>query len=283
MFTKLSEYKDKYKHIAFTREDGILVMRFHTDGGPFQWSAMPDGPQHTAGAAFYDVGHDPETKIVIITGTGDRWCTGYGPPSDYPEQDGVTPLWWDALYRAERDLFFNLLHIPVPVIGVVPGPASYHPEILLLSDVVLAAPETYFADDSHISVGVVPGDGIQIVWEMLIGPNRTRAMQYLNQRIEAEEALRLGIVAELHPRDKLMARAMEVARDLIARCTPVTLRSARLTMTENIRRRIATEHAGSYALEGLAQVMRPQLAKEPDVEVWRRDHPKAGTIKVGHD
>jgi hypothetical protein len=54
-------------------------------------------------------------------------------------------------------------------------------------------------------------------------------------------------------------------------------------MTNYIRRRIVNEHIGGYALEGLAQVMRPQLAKEPDVNVWTKRHPKAGSIKIGHD
>jgi hypothetical protein len=38
-----------------------------------------------------------------------------------------------------------------------------------------------------------------------------------------------------------------------------------------------------YALEGLAQVMRPQLQSAPDVEVWTPTHKNAGTIKIGHD
>ena len=282
MFTRLEEYKDKYKNIKFERRNGILQIAFHTDGGPLLWSAMPDGPQHTAGMAFHDVGHDPENKIIIITGTGDRWCTDYD-VKEYPDPAGVTPLWWDQLFRAERDLITNLLNLPVPVIGVVNGPCSYHGEIVLLSDVLLGANDLYFADDSHISVGVVPGDGIQTIWEMLVGPNRARHMQYLRQKIGAKESLALGIVGELHPRDKLLARAWEVAEDLINRCSQVTLRSSRATMTENIRRRIFSEHTGSYALEGLAQIMRPQLEKEPDVDVWVKGHPKAGSIKIGHD
>lgn len=282
MFTRLDDYKDKYKNIKFERRDDILQITFHTNGGPLLWSAMPDGPQHTAGAAFHNVSHDPENRVVIITGSGDRWCTGYD-EREYPDQEGVTPLWWDYLYRAEHDLLMNLLDIPVPVISAINGPCTYHGEILLLSDVVLAADDTFIADDAHIAVNVVPGDGIQTIWELLVGPNRARHMQYLHQKIPAEEAVALGIVAELHPRAKLLDRAWEVARDLTARCSPVTLRNSRSTMTHNIRRRIVSEHMGSYALEGLAQVMRPQLAKEPEVNVWTKLHPKAGSIKIGHD
>jgi enoyl-CoA hydratase/carnithine racemase len=282
MFTRLADYENKYKNLKFERRDGVLQVTFHHEGKEFLWSAMPDGPQYMFGSAFRDIGHDPENKIIIFTGTGDRWCTGYD-AGVYPDPAAVTPLWWDQLFRAERDLLMNLLNIPVPIIAVVNGPCSYHGEIPLLSDVVLAADDTYFADDSHITVGVVPGDGIQTIWEMLVGPNRARHMQYLIQKIDVQEALRLGFVGEVHPRAKLLPRAWEVAQDLLKRCSPVTLRATRGTMTENMRRRLFSEHTGSYAMEGLAQIMRPQLTKEPDVDLWAKGHPKAGSIKIGHD
>jgi enoyl-CoA hydratase/carnithine racemase len=282
MFTRLDEYQHKYKNIRFERRNGVLELAFHTNDGPLLWSAMPDGPQHTAGSAFYDVAHDPENRLLILTGTGDRWCTEYD-AREYPDAESVTPLWWDQLFRAERDLITNLLNIPVPVIGIANGPCSYHAEILLLSDVLFAADDAYFADASHLAVNVAPGDGIQTIWEMLLGPNRARHLQYLNQRLEPREALALGFVAELHPRGALSARAWEVAHDLLSRCSPMTLRAARATMTENIRRRLFSEHTGSYALEGLAQIMRPQLAREPPVDVWSKEHPRRGSIKIGHD
>jgi enoyl-CoA hydratase/carnithine racemase len=282
VFTRLEDYKNKFPNIRFERRNAILQITFHTNGGPFVWSALPDGPQHTAGEAFHDVAHDPENRVVIITSVGDQWCVEYD-ATRLPDQAGVTPLWWDYLFRAERDLLQNLLNIPVPVIGVMNGPATYHAEILLLSDVLFAAEDAYIADDSHIYAGVVPGDGIQTVWDILVGPNRTRAMQYLHQKIPAKQALDLGIVAEVHPREALLPRAWEVAEDLIARCSPVTLRNSRSTMTDNIRRRLAAEHLGSYALEGLAQVMRPQLTQMAGVEVWPKGDPRAGSIKIGHD
>jgi len=282
MFTSLPEYRDKYRNLTFERTDGVLLVRFTTNGGPLLWSAMPDGPQHELGAAFHDIGHDPENRIVIMAGTGDRWCTDYD-LDHFPDPENVTPLWWDYLYRAERDLLANLLDIPVPVISVVPGPATYHAEVPLLADVVLASDDALFRDDSHVTVGVVPGDGIQVVWRMLVGPNRARAMQYLQQSIEVDEAIRLGFVAEKHPRERLLDRAFEIARDLIARCSPVTLRNSRHAMTEYLRRSIFSEHAGSYAWEGLAQVMRPQLENAAPVEVWHSRHPRRGTIRAGHD
>ena len=284
MFTYLETYKDKYDNFKFERrDDGVLLMTVHTNGGKMYWSPLPDGPQHAFGSVFYDIAHDPENRILILTGTGDEWCTELDMSRLGGGTGNVTPLWWDYLFRAERDIFTNLLNVPNPIIAAINGPVGYHGEIPLLSDVVLATPDTYFTDNSHVCVGVVPGDGIQIMWEMLIGPNRSRAFQYLHQRISAQEAIQLGFVAELHPREKVVSRAYEIAQNLLETCTPVMLRNTRAVLTENIRRRIHTEHTGSYALEGLAQVMRPNLVGEPNVEVWPPSHPLHGKMRLGHD
>jgi hypothetical protein len=39
--TKFSDYQNRFKTISFRREDGILEMRFHTDGGPLRWGFVP--------------------------------------------------------------------------------------------------------------------------------------------------------------------------------------------------------------------------------------------------
>ena len=67
---RFDDYATKYQTIRMERRDGILQMTFHTDGGPLQWGLLPHGefPQ-----AFRDVGSDPDTKVVILTGTGDTY------------------------------------------------------------------------------------------------------------------------------------------------------------------------------------------------------------------
>ena len=62
----LEQYANKFQNIKMERRDGILQLTFHTNGGPLQWGGVPhqEFPQ-----AFADVGSDPETRVVIITGT----------------------------------------------------------------------------------------------------------------------------------------------------------------------------------------------------------------------
>ena len=62
------EYSRKYQTVRMERQDGILQITFHSDGGPLQWGAVPheEFPQ-----AFHDIGSDPDNRVVIMTGTGD--------------------------------------------------------------------------------------------------------------------------------------------------------------------------------------------------------------------
>ena len=62
--------------------------------------------------------------------------------------------------------------------------------------------------------GVVPGDGVQTVWPMVLGRNRARYFLLMGQKLSAQELLECGAVNEVLPKEQLMDRAWEVARYL---------------------------------------------------------------------
>ena len=68
--TRFEDYAGKYQTVRMERTDGILQMTLHTNGGPFQWGAVP---HQELPEAFADIGRDPENQIVIMTGTGDAF------------------------------------------------------------------------------------------------------------------------------------------------------------------------------------------------------------------
>src|SRR5262249_62103212 len=113
----------------------------------------------------------------------------------------------DRIHWEGRPLLMNLLSIEVPVISAINGPAWRHSEIPLLCDIVLAAETARFQDSAHFTSEVVPGDGMHIVYPLLLGMNRGRYFLLTGQTLDAAEAMRLGLVAEVLPRDKLLPRA----------------------------------------------------------------------------
>jgi enoyl-CoA hydratase/carnithine racemase len=146
-------------------------------------------------------------------------------------------------------LLDNLLAIPVPV----NGPALIHAEIAVLSDIVLAAEHAVFSDLAHIPGGAVPGDGVQTVWPMLLGPNRGRYFLLTGERLSAQEALRLGVVGEVLPAGDLLPRARALAHQLAALPVP-TLRHTRMVLVRHLRQRLRDELGLGLAVEALAMI-----------------------------
>jgi enoyl-CoA hydratase/carnithine racemase len=247
----LDQYADRYPSIRLTRTDGILQMTLHTDGGPLLWGVEP---HEELGYCFADVGADPENEIVILTGSGDDFIADMAPGN----LGEVTPGGWDRILGDGRRLLMNLLEIPVPVIAAVNGPALIHNELAVLSDLVIAAEHATFQDLPHYQSGLVPGDGMQIVWQQLLGPNRARWFLLTGQTLSAQEALALGVVGQVLPRDELLPRAWELARDLKRR--PVlTRRYSRHVLVQQYKRLMLDELGLGLALEGLAAVdFRPE-------------------------
>jgi enoyl-CoA hydratase/carnithine racemase len=241
--TPLSEYRDRFAHVAIRREEGIIELRLHTDGGPLMWG---DGPHSELGACFDLVGQDRENRVVIITGTGDRFMTRID--SSWVGQ--MTPAKWDRIYYNGKRLLANLLNIEVPVIAAVNGPARVHAEIAVLSDITLASETAEFQDAPHFRLGNVPGDGVHLVWEALLGPNRGRYFLLTGEKLSAEKALALGVVNEVLPPQLLQNRAWELAKDL-SKQTDTTLRYARVALTQNLRKMVLDGLGYGLALEGL--------------------------------
>src|SRR4029450_2766539 len=97
------------------------------------------------------------------------------------------------------------------------GPVFRRPEIPLLSDIVLAAEETTFQDSAHFQGTNVPGDGVHIVFPLLMGTNRGRYFLLTGQTISSAQAKELGLVNEVLPRVELLPRAWVLARQIMER------------------------------------------------------------------
>jgi enoyl-CoA hydratase/carnithine racemase len=235
-----------FEHVAVTREDDIVELRFHTDGGPLTWTARA---HREIGDAVYEVGGDPTVKVVIVTGTGEAFCTridGDSFAASFTAGGSYDEIWWEG-----KRLLKALVDIDPLVIGAVNGPALIHAELVALADVVVAAETSVFADKAHFQTGGVPGDGVHLVWPALLGTTRGNYFLLTGQEIGASEALRLGVVNEVVPPDALAARAWELAREFSTRSVEV-LRYTRDALAMSRRAMVANALSHGLAVEGLA-------------------------------
>ena len=107
---------------------------------------------------------------------------------------------------------------------------------------------------------MVPGDGMHIVYPLLLGFNRARYFLLTGQTIGAQEAHQLGLVAEVLPQDKVLARAWELAEDLAKRPT-LLLRYTRLLFTDYLKKRLHELLGYGLAMESLALLEKPEAPK----------------------
>jgi enoyl-CoA hydratase/carnithine racemase len=243
--TKFANYRDSFPNARLTRSpSGVLEVALHSDGGTLVFN----GHTHEQFVdLFHVIGSDRDNRVVILTGSGGAFMESISPEGF----DFFSPRGFDKIYREGKKVLMNILDIEVPMIAAVNGPMRLHTEYVLLADIVLATPATVFQDKPHFDFGIVPGDGVNLLWPEVIGSVRGRYFLLTRQELDAETAKDWGAVNEIVPAEALLARAREIAEGLAA-LPPLTSRYTRIALTQKLRR-IIDEGAGyGLALEGIS-------------------------------
>src|SRR6202166_2205864 len=201
MPTFQTDYLSAYHNLKLTRDDkGVLVAEFHSNGGPFIMSAQA----HTEVVdAFYRIAQDRANKIVILTGAGGEFITdvewvSFGDVAD--------PGVWSQVHDEGIQALENITNIRVPVIAAIEGRAHVHTDYLLLANVIVAAEGATFQDVAHFAAGVTPGDGIFPTWSYRAGAGRAEVFLINLHPVTARTAHEWGVVAEVTPNGKALAR-----------------------------------------------------------------------------
>lgn len=245
-----SAYSDKYASVRMVREDGVLEMTLHTNGNSLRW-----GPEAHADLvnALLDVSRDRENLIVILTGTGEEFS---GPEIAANVPRAVPKLSteaWAKLGWESKHLIMNMLDIDVPVICALNGPALRHAELPILCDVVIASEDAAFQDSAHFAGGLIPGDGVHVIFPMVMGLNRARYFLLTGRKIFAQEALAIGLINEIVPKADVLKRAHELAQVFLQQ-PDINRRYTRMLITEMIRREMNGMLGFGLAAEGLGIV-----------------------------
>ena len=163
---------------------------------------------------------DRGCRAVILTGAGRGFCAGldlhgYG---DAPGNDGSDQA-RDRLGNQEHmsRLILELRALPQPVIAAVNGPAAgFGLALALGSDIRFAAESAVFRA-AFVNIGVSNCDmGTSWLLPRLIGASRSHELMLTGRRVDAQEALRIGLVADVVPDAELPDRTLQAAEQIAA-------------------------------------------------------------------
>jgi enoyl-CoA hydratase/carnithine racemase len=243
---ELEEYSERFQdYYKFERrDDGVLLMQAHTRGGPILLSVE----DHRAlGQMLKTVGADPKNELLILTGTGDEFMMETDEDGFALEDEDLSYWAYEYAYKDGRINVSALINdLEIPTIGALNGP-GFHTEICLMCDISICA-ENAVIFDLHYDIGSVPGDGIHSCFQELLGVKRAAYALLTGQAIDARTALEYGMVNEVVPREKLIARAWQLADHIMTQ--PRTIR--RLTtqiVRRPWRRRITDDLDGGFGIQ----------------------------------
>jgi enoyl-CoA hydratase/carnithine racemase len=222
---------------------GVLVVEFHTKGGPLTFTAR----DHTAFVdAFYRIGQDRANAVVIFTGTGGDFIAGI----DFASFGNVAdPGVWSQVHDEGVQILENLLNIRVPVIAAVEGRLDVHSEYALIANVIVAGEGATFNDLPHFAGGIVPGDGIFTAWSYRAGAGRAESFLLHPKPLSARTAYDWGVVTEVVRDGEALSRAIELAYSYL-KVPEITRRNTRVHFTQPLKERIVREVGYGLSLEG---------------------------------
>ena len=243
---ELEIYKEQFAEhfIIDRRDDGVVTMRLHTQGGPYLLSVE----SHRAiGQALKIVGSDPKNELMIFTGTGDHFLAGIDPEGFALEEEDMEYWAYEYAYKDGRINVSAMVNdFEVPTIGVLNGPGA-HTEMALMCDITICS-EDAIIWDPHFAIGSVPGDGIHSCFLEILGVKRAAYALLTSEVIDAQKALDYGMVNEVVPKDKLMERAHEIA-DVIMKQKRVIRRLSSQIVRRPWKKRVADDLDGGFGTQ----------------------------------
>lgn len=179
---------------------------------------------------------DPEIRVVVITGAGDRaFCAG----ADLKERATLSPVQVKEFIFTIRNLFTTIEQLPKPVIGAVNGIAlGGGTELALACDVRIAAANATMGL-TETRLAIIPGAGGTQRLPRLVGKGKAKELIFTGRRVDAAEALAMGLVNEVCEPENLLAACKKMA-GMMCETGPIAIEQAKYAINYGMETDMAT-------------------------------------------
>jgi enoyl-CoA hydratase len=227
------------------RADGVATLILNN---PAKKNALSRTMHRELQFIWDDVDADDDIRVVILTGEGNAFCAG----TDLSVQDAENEAGRTRRppTRGARRLFWNMLDCEKPIIAKVRGPAyGAGVNVALAADMVIAAEGARFCD-SHVRMGIAPGDGGPALWPLLLGFHRAKEYLMTGDPVEASKAAEIGLINYCVPDAELDAFVDGYAVKL-ANGAPLAISYAKLSVNLMLKQLTAGAFETSLAFDQL--------------------------------
>ena len=205
--------------LELTIVDGVAWVRLNR---PEKRNAISLQMRHELALAFEQIGRDDAIRVAVVTGNGTAFCAGV----DLSEAQAAPS---DAGVFATKPVSQALDGCEKPLIAAVNGAAvGGGLELALAADIRIASSSARFGLP-EVQLGSLPGSGGTQRLPQVALPAVAAKMLFTGEPIDAEEALRCGLVSDVTTPENLMPLAEEIATRVAANA-PLSLRAAKLAL-----------------------------------------------------
>lgn len=180
--------------------------------------------------AIEDAGRDPDVRAIVLAGSGRAFCAGMDmdelevlPPDDIQAERWMRPF--DMNRRADYQTRYSYFPaVPKPIISAINGAAAGLGLVMALySDFRIASEQAVFAT-AFAKRGLIAEHGIAWMLPRIVGHANAIDLLFTSRKIDAFEALRMGLVNRVVPANELLASALALAQVLSTEVSPRSVR-----------------------------------------------------------
>ena len=233
-----------YQNLLVESREGVT---FVTINRPDKLNALNDRTVEEIDAAFAAIAADPETRGVVLTGAGEK---AFVAGADIAELATQSPV--DGKERSVRGqrVLDRIERLGKPVVAAVNGFALGGGCELAMACHVRVASENAKLGTPEVKLGIMCGYAGTQRLPRLVGKGRALEMLLTGEMVDAQEALRIGLVNRVVPREKLLAEAEGLVRKMLA-SGPVSLRFTLEAVNDGLEMGFAEAQRQEATLFGL--------------------------------
>ena len=222
-----------YECLLYEVKDGVATLTLNR---PDRLNALGGSLRDDLHDAITRSSTDPDVRVMVITGAGKGFCSGGDVKAMQEAKDGKRerPLIEKIAPGRDRTLL-AMRQAPQPIIAAVNGAAAGAGMNLALGcDIRIASTAAKFSQ-AFVKRGLHPDWGGTYFLPRVVGTAKACELIFTGEVIDAQEALRLGIVSAVYSPEELMSTAYQLARR-IAAGPPVAIRLAKRSLYDNAER-----------------------------------------------